>query len=558
MGTGLLDFFVLEAGEYTEQLDGALARASGKMPDLDAFTRNARALRGSATMARIQGIAGVATGLERLGRGLRDGSLQWTPQLRSAIVAAIDDVKILVRNSRTWGTDDDARAAARLSELDTLAPAFQRRSVVTPMLAIGSGLWMASETGDIAVGLQRWSEQNVGVDAMAETIRRVRAMRGIAALADLPPIKDVIDAVDDAAKTLELGTVPGDTHRNLFKAAAALLREASEAVQGGRKPSTSSAAVSAFTAAAALMVVGTDDKDYVVPIATLFPDGGGDHLVHAAPNPPTTPEQRFRMEVVSQAEHLRRLIADARTAAEGPNRQRAANELRASTRALQRAAESFGESATALAVQALVEPAAALETRALDELDRVAMLLANPAAAPTAAATTAAVPTAAVPTAAATPTPAVTHVAVPVAPPAALPLTPATPPLAQPAAPPLPTPARPMRPAPSLAPTPYMGTAAISRATGAFVMPAPSGTSLEHALESGLTGLARLNDEPMAEPANIDEDDGVVPIQELVYRGRAALARAIEVGESIKSGGATPDQKTLAELFDLLELATTE
>src|SRR5882724_11422056 len=124
MSQGLLDFFVLEAGEYTEQLDGALAKASGNVPDLDVFTRNARALRGSATMARVEGIAKVATGLERLSRGLRDGSLKWSPQLRGAIIAAVDDVKILVRGARTWGKPEDDRAAARSAELDTLAPAF--------------------------------------------------------------------------------------------------------------------------------------------------------------------------------------------------------------------------------------------------------------------------------------------------------------------------------------------------------------------------------------------------------------------------------------------------
>ncbi len=544
MGTGLLDFFVLEAGEYTEQIDGTLARASGKMPDLDAFTRNARALRGSATMARIQGIANVATGLERLGRGLRDGSLQWTPQLRAAIVAAVDDVKILVRNSRTWGASDDALAAARVAELDTLAPAFQRRSVVTPMLAIGSGLWMASETTDIAAGLRRWAEGGAGVDALAETVRRVRALRGIAALADLPPLKDVIDAVDDAAKSLELGTAATDAHRYLFKAAADVLRESSEAVQAGRKPATDSAAITAFTGAASLLTAGSDDKDYVVPIAALFPDGGGENVVHAAPNPPTTPDQRFRMEVVSHAEHLRRLVADARTAAHGPLRQRTANELRAAVHALQRAAESFGEQATARSVQALAEPAAALETRALDELDRIALSLAAPGGAPAgppAAQAAASAPTGspaaetAQPAAATTVPDSVTQ----------RPAARAT------------QPSRRSVVTPALTPTP-LGTPAISRATGAIVMPAPSGSMLEDALESGLSGLARLNDEPLAEPAPVDDDDGAVPIQDLVYRGRAALARAIEVSEAIKTGGGTPDQDALAELFDLLELATTE
>ena len=537
MSSGLLDFFVLEAGEYTEQLDGALARASGNVPDLDIFTRNARALRGSATMARVEGIAKVATGMERLGRGLRDGSLQWTPQLRAAVIAAVDDVKILVRAARTWGAAEDQRAAARATELDSLAPAFQRRSVVTPMLAIGSGLWMASETADIAGGLRRWVEQGGGNDALAETVRRVRSLRGIAALADLPPIKDVIDALDDTMKQLELGAPVADSHKYLFRAAADVLRESSEAIQGGKKPATASPAVTAFSSAAALLVADSDDKDYVVPIAALFPDGGGDHVVHAAPNPPTTPAQRFRMEVVSQAEHLRRLVADARTPGAGPGRVKVAGELKSAVRALQRAAESFGEVETAHLMQSMVEPAAAMDARALDTLDALAAALASGTSKPAPQAPRASV---AVP---ASPAPTPTHEA-------PTPVVPAS-------APPVPGPGVTPRAMPALAPTPYMGTPSVSRATGAMVTPAPTGAALQHALDSGLSGLARLNDEPMAEPQNV-EDDGVVPIQALLYRGKSALARARVVGDEIKAAGLSPDADALAELFDLLELAASD
>ena len=513
MSQGLLDFFVLEASEYTEQLDGALARSAGNAPDLDLFTRNARALRGSATMARVDGIAKVATGLERLGRGLRDGSIKWSPQLRGAIVAAVDDVEILVRAVRAWGPAEDARAAARTSELDGLAPAFQRRSVVTPMIAVGSGVWLSAETADIAADLRRWADQGGSSAAMAETVKRVRALRGIAALADLPPLKDVIDTIDDAAKALELGAAPSDVHRNLFRAAADLLREASDAVQAGRQPNATSPAVSAFTAAAALLVAGGEDKDYVVPIAALFTDGGGEHVIETAANPPTTPAQRFRLEVVSQAEHLRRLIADARSAGLGPARQKVGNEIRAAVRALQRAAESFSEAAIARQAQALVEPSAALELSALDALEQMANQLAAGRAAE--------------------PTPVIA----------------ATPVVAAPVVPPAPT-AAPRR---ATVETPRM-----SRATGSIVLPAPTGQTLRHALDAGLSGLARLNEEPLAEPAHVPEDDGVVPIQDLLYRGKAALARAREVGDAIKAAGLAPDPDALAELFDLLELAASE
>src|SRR6185312_16829662 len=122
MSTGLLDFFVLEGSECVEQLDGVLARSASGVPDVDAFARNARALRGSATMAKVQGISDVANALERIVRGLRDGSVQWTPQLRSAIIAAVDDLKILMRSVRSWGNAEDARAAKCTNELGVFAP----------------------------------------------------------------------------------------------------------------------------------------------------------------------------------------------------------------------------------------------------------------------------------------------------------------------------------------------------------------------------------------------------------------------------------------------------
>src|SRR5215213_2905158 len=104
---GLLDFFILEASDYIEQLDGLVARAGGGQPDADSFTRSARSLRGSATMAKLSGIAEVSTALERMGRSLRDGSLKWDAGLQGAAVAAIDDLKLLLRSVRTWGEEEN-------------------------------------------------------------------------------------------------------------------------------------------------------------------------------------------------------------------------------------------------------------------------------------------------------------------------------------------------------------------------------------------------------------------------------------------------------------------
>ncbi len=68
MTGGLLDCFTLEASEYVEELDGLVSRANDTPPDPALFGRTVRALRGSAIMAKVGGIAALATALERLAK----------------------------------------------------------------------------------------------------------------------------------------------------------------------------------------------------------------------------------------------------------------------------------------------------------------------------------------------------------------------------------------------------------------------------------------------------------------------------------------------------------
>jgi hypothetical protein len=551
MSVGLLDFFILEASECVEQIDGLLARASGSTPELAAFARNARALRGSATMAKVPGIAEVAGGLERIAKGLHDGSISWSETLRAAVIAAVDDLKILIRGARTWGTSEERRAADRAAELTIVAPPPARRSAAFPLHAGGSAGFLAAETADVAAGLQRYAERPGPIAAFEGTLGRLRALRGVAALKDLPPLAEVVDTVESAVKSLELGAAaPTDAQRELFRAAAAVLREGSDAIHAGGRPNPQSAAVTAFAGAAERLVAAAGDTDEIVPIASLFPDGPGPYLVSASTNPPTSLTHRFRLEVVSQAEHLRRLVSDARSATDAPSRQRLGHELRGAVRALGRAAESFGEAAVAMTLQALIEGASMLEGRALAALDEAASILTAPVDTPLAQrfeGLLSAGPRASTPGFAAArssstpPAPRITtRVSTPLATPS-LRRTVATPVFAAPVE------ADPPQPAPVID----------RRTPWAPVAAAPSGAALDSMLTQSLAGLAGLEREPLSEPLEV-EDDGVVPIQDLVYRGRSALHRAVLIGDTLKRAGGTPDAESLGELFDLLELATTE
>src|SRR5512140_1830499 len=158
MSSGLLDFFTLEASEYVEHLDGLVTQAHGGMPDLEAFTRNARALRGSATMAKVGGVADVAGALERVARALHTRTLAWNDAVRGACVAAIDDLKILIRGVRTWGDDESARAAERAHELAAFAPAASTAGAAAP----NASAFLATEAAEISRQLATFAENPVG------------------------------------------------------------------------------------------------------------------------------------------------------------------------------------------------------------------------------------------------------------------------------------------------------------------------------------------------------------------------------------------------------------
>src|SRR6185295_5381764 len=120
-GPSYLDFFTLEAGEYVEQLDGVLLRAGSGPFDTEALQRSARALRGSAQMAKLAMLVELAGTIEALGRSLKAGSLPFDVALKGALTSAIDDLKILVRAARTWSGKEDELAMKRIGELSQYA-----------------------------------------------------------------------------------------------------------------------------------------------------------------------------------------------------------------------------------------------------------------------------------------------------------------------------------------------------------------------------------------------------------------------------------------------------
>lgn len=487
-----LDYFLVEANEYIERLDVAFAKAGDDGPDAKAALKTARALRGSATMSRQFGIAQVARSLERVLRALSEGAALWDATLSAAVISAVDDLRILMRNTRHWGVAEERRVHQRVEELELLVPEQAQSDRETPPGGSAGQNYLAAETMALAHQLDMLASEPGNAAAQSKVLERVRTLRGVAGISEMTSLSGIIDTVERTVKPLALGSsVAAAVHIDLFRAAATILRLTSDDILSGRTPDPDSPEQVEYTAAAsALSGLRRRDADRIVPVSDLF-YADGPRVISAAAKPPTTPRQRFRLEIVSQAEHLRAITADAMAAAGSvaaalSKRPFEAGPLLDALAALGETARSFGEIEVAEFVAAWTERDGDPDKGALSALHRAASLLATPAANDSWQEMVR----------------SLDHL-------------------------------RPSRPR----------------------VAHPTGQNLVDFLERGIAGLNELSQAPLGNGATLTEEN-VVPIETLLYRGEAALRRAKEVRDEIRRSSREPSRDAIEELFDLLDLAT--
>lgn len=535
-GGGFLDFFILEAGDYVEQLDGVLlGSAKTGSPDSQAMQRVARALRGTATMAKLSSFAQLASAVERVGRALAQGALSWEPGLNGALVAAVDDLKILLHAVRNWTAAEDQRATQRAAELSRYAPSrtpVQGQPAAAQPAASAQGAFFATEAANIAAGLELLTTRAGDQDTAANVLRRVRALRGVAGVKEIGPLADTLEATEDAARGLESGTEEMSPEaRQLLEVAAAYLRTLASAMRGDGDVNAPSSSRDAFASALDNWMSRTNERDTVVPISDLFYSDGTAGIVEASANPPTSVAQRFRLELVSLGEHLRQVVDSARHAADTGSMIRSRRDLKRALRALQAAAQSFGEYEVAEFIGGHLEAADHVDFLGLAALEDLASVLSQPGnegerlSARLREITGGRDLSSAIGMGFGAEQPAAHE----------------------------PTAARVSRPSPLAIATPAVAQP-VQHAEPAAVPAGNLDAGSASLIDSSIAALDALNERPLAEPVPYTDIE-VVPIETLLYRGRAALDRAVEIRDEIRRSGNRPDPAALEELFDLLELA---
>jgi hypothetical protein len=109
------------------------------------------------------------------------------------------------------------------------------------------------------------------------------------------------------------------------------------------------------------------------------------------------------------------------------------------------------------------------------------------------------------------------------------------------------------REAPTAPAAPSTSHARVFAAPAASATQGPPRRTERNTLDGAIDFFDSVALERFAEPVKLADD--VVPVDALVYRGRAALDRAIELKDWLRKAGGAPSQEVLEELYDLLELA---
>jgi hypothetical protein len=307
---GTADFFALEAGECLDRLEQAITHPEG--PSADDMLRAARALRGSALMASQAGVARAAAGFEGLARAVRDRGLAWDGSIRERSAQGVDELRHLVRRAREWTDADTTRAGRLAADLDALAGS-SSGDVLRPggppapgTANTGVRAFVAREGALIASALDRAARALEAAPESREplyaVLRRMQSLRGLAEIADLPPLPEILDGIELAVGDLtRLFAPPPGVSQVLDAAAAALTRISRDVTEHGR-PQGDPPEARTFTEG--LLRAFAAEAD-VVPIESLYRDGDPEPMQRSTAQPQFAPPSALGVvEMVSYGEHL--------------------------------------------------------------------------------------------------------------------------------------------------------------------------------------------------------------------------------------------------------------
>ncbi|HEV7589489.1 MAG TPA: Hpt domain-containing protein, partial [Longimicrobium sp.] len=357
MSQPLSEYFAEEAGEYLDRLDALLSRPDA--PDPVEFFRLARGVRGSAQLAGAQGVARVAEGMEDAARALRDGALAWSGDVQRRARETAADLRVLVGSAARWGAEQDRRAREAVARWEGTGGAARRRDGAPAGGQIFDFLRreMAGVVGEMDRALAELSVTPTGREPLRAVLRRMRPVRGVAGMDNLAPVLELLEGIEDAAhEVLSRTTAVAGREMELLSAGRDALAAAGVALERGQGVGETPE-LQRFRQVRDGMEPEGDGEEDVVPVASLFHDDAGPHVVSSPMAPAPTGEATLaaevdaflRMEATGFLDRAEGLVASL--SARPTRFARIARELRELARGVGDLAVTYGMTAIAAAAE---------------------------------------------------------------------------------------------------------------------------------------------------------------------------------------------------------------
>ncbi|MBM4187238.1 MAG: hypothetical protein FJ206_08005 [Gemmatimonadetes bacterium] len=298
---GRLQFFALEATDYLERLTILIERPSP--PEGTELVRLVRALRGAALMAGLPPFANAAMAVEHIAKGFRDGQLPWDPDRVSLFADAVTVFRDLAGRAAAWSETETARAeslAARCRPGTTPVEPARRDDHLKPSVRSFVGREGAQIAGTLELAAQAVELGTPG-STPDVVIQRLQPVRGLAGLPALAPLPDLLDAIELAIGVVRDGAAPPGAADSLRAAARAVATLSRDIAERGKADGDDPGVIAG--ARALCDTFGSEDD--VVPIQSLFVARDPDPIVRQGIAPDPLAAADPHLELTGLADRLR-------------------------------------------------------------------------------------------------------------------------------------------------------------------------------------------------------------------------------------------------------------
>jgi chemotaxis protein histidine kinase CheA len=251
----LREYFVSEADDVLARIDEALDRLDAGNGDANELALLARALRGSAHLARESNVYRAGLGLEAAARALSSGRISWNARVSGHTRQTMEDLYALVHGGEAAGAAD-ARVGYVLERWRALGvdlPA-SNAAGASESRSDGRGAnrefrqYAAQEISAIAAeidsGLKKLAGAPRELDPVRFMLRRQRALLGSARLGEIAIVAETLHAFETLAQLIVKLNLPVlDEWFDALTAARDVLNAATTQLRKGDDPSSTSAYV---------------------------------------------------------------------------------------------------------------------------------------------------------------------------------------------------------------------------------------------------------------------------------------------------------------------------